>query len=83
MLALWGAGKQVQWTRASRAASVHCPCRWAESCIVFCALPVLALLPPLSGLASFSFEDGNYKQHSCGGGRQAKRKGRVPKAGVC
>lgn len=52
---------------------MHSPCLWVESVIVFCALPSLACLPPLSGLALLCFEDGKYKQHSAGGGRKAKK----------
>lgn len=59
---------------------MHCSYLWAESVVVFHALPSLVLLPPLSGLALFCFEEEKYEQHSLRGAGKAKKKGGAPKA---
>lgn len=75
-VALWGAGKRgLVDSGLQLVCTVH-------AFVVFHVLPSLAFLPPLSGLASVCFEDRKYTQHSLGGGRKAKKKGGVPKAGV-
>lgn len=80
---LWGTSRWSPVDSGLQSSCVHCPCPWVESFEFSVPLvSSLGFLPPLSGWPSVCFEDRKYTQHSLGGRRKAKKKGREPKTGV-